>query len=101
MSNLPGNPVTPPDADSTLGGSVRRHHTIAAASRAAHSGSRLLAEEQQTFHEDEVVDQEWVGGVGAVGEKSSSLHRQSSLPTRYSRGMYRKPLSTSILNINT
>lgn len=88
MSNLPGNPVSPPPVpDSTLGGSVRRHHTIAASSRAAHAGSRLLAEEQQGVNEDEVVDQDWSGGVGAVGEKSSSLHRQSSLPTRYTRGM--------------
>jgi hypothetical protein len=31
------------------------------------------------------VDHDWVGGVGAVGEKTS-LHRQASLPTRYHRG---------------
>lgn len=87
MSNPQTSPVSPPPVpDSTLGGSVRRHHTIAASSRAAHAGSRLIAEEQQGTNEDEVVDQDWVGGVGAVGEKSSNLHRQSSLPTRYTRG---------------
>ena len=89
MSNIPGNPVSPPPVpDSTFGGSVRRHHTIAAASRAAHTGSRPSTEVQQSVNEDEVVDQDWVGGVGAVGERSSGLHRQSSLPTRYNRGMF-------------
>ncbi|KAJ7827752.1 YT521-B-like domain-containing protein [Mycena olivaceomarginata] len=38
----------------------------------------------QDWNEDEVVGEDWVGGVGAVDEKSS-LHRQSSLPTWYHR----------------
>ena len=87
MSNIPVSP--PPVPSSPPAGTVRRHHTISASSRAAHAGSRLLSEEtQQAWNDDEVVDQEWVGGVGAVGEKSSSLHRQSSLPTRYNRGQF-------------
>lgn len=65
---------------------MRRHHTISASSRTAHAGSRTLSDEsQQGWNDDEVVDQEWVGFVGAVGDKSN-LHRQASLPTRYNRG---------------
>ncbi|KAJ7161497.1 YT521-B-like domain-containing protein [Mycena crocata] len=40
---------------------------------------------EQSWNEDEVVGEDWVGGVGAVGAEKSSLHRQSSLPTRYHR----------------
>lgn len=45
-------------------------------------------QQQQIWNDDEVVDQEWVGGVGAVGEKNAGLHRQSSLPTRYNKGAF-------------
>ncbi|KAK1234387.1 hypothetical protein PQX77_002425 [Marasmius sp. AFHP31] len=80
---LPSEPESAPNA-----GGVRRHHTITAASRSARSGARdAISEEsqnQELWNDDEVVDEDWVGGVGAVGEKSS-LHRQSSLPTRYHR----------------
>lgn len=78
------------DQDQSLaqsGGGVRRHHTITAASRSARSGvteEQDPASQQQHWNNDEVVDQDWVGGVGAVGEKSG-LHRQASLPTRYHR----------------
>lgn len=90
MSNHPVSPPPIPPS-SPPASSVRRHHTITATSRVSRTGPRLLAEEvnqQPGWNEDEVVDQDWVGGVGAVGEKSSSLHRQSSLPTRYNRGTY-------------
>jgi hypothetical protein len=82
----PSDPSSPPST-----GGVRRHHTISASSRAARASARdpiseeTTLAEQQTWNDDEVVDQDWVGGVGAVGEKSG-LHRQSSLPTRYHRG---------------
>ena len=89
MSASPNLPP-PPDPSSPTTGSVRRHHTISAQSRSARAGAReAISEEtqdQSTWNDDEVVDQDWVGGVGAVGEKTS-LHRQSSLPTRYHRGM--------------
>src|SRR5262245_55987547 len=90
-----GNPLPtsgqPDVAQSTLGTGVRRYHTISTSSRSARAGARdpiseeSQAQEEQSWSDDEVVDQDWVGGVGAVGEKSS-LHRQSSLPTRYHRG---------------
>ncbi|GLB34743.1 putative YTH-domain-containing protein [Lyophyllum shimeji] len=80
----PPVPASPPNT-----GSVRRHHTISASSRSARNAAReSISEEVQDptlWNDDEPVDQDWVGGVGAVGEKTS-LHRQSSLPTKYHRG---------------
>ena len=80
---LPPTPPSPPS------GGVRRHHTISSSTRPARANSKeVISEEtleQQGWPEDEYVDQDWIGGVGAVGEKTS-LHRQSSLPTRYHRG---------------
>ncbi|KAJ7481136.1 hypothetical protein B0H11DRAFT_1233694 [Mycena galericulata] len=81
-SPLPPVPGSPPNSSG-----VRRHHTISASSRTTRAGA--ISEEvpqDQPWNEDEVVGEDWVGGVGAVGEKTS-LHRQSSLPTRYHRGM--------------
>ncbi|KAJ6531205.1 YT521-B-like domain-containing protein [Mycena capillaripes] len=77
-SQMPVAPGSPPNSSG-----VRRHHTISASSRTARA-SAAISEEVQDWNEDEVVGEDWVGGVGAVGEKSS-LHRQSSLPTRYHR----------------
>ena len=94
MSSQPGAPVSPPPSDaanSANAGGVRRHHTISASSRLARPHSKIALSElddpqaEQLWNDDEVVDQDWVGGIGAVGEKSS-LHRQASLPTRYHRG---------------
>ena len=89
MSAQQGHPL-PPVPPSPPSGGVRRHHTISSSSRTARANSRDAiseeTQEQQLWHDDEVVDQDWMGGVGAVGEKSS-LHRQSSLPTRYHRGL--------------
>ncbi len=86
MSNIPVSP--PPVPDAPPASSVRRHHTITATSRATRAGSRLAAEDaEQPWNDDEVVDHDWVGGVGAVGEKNANLHRQASLPTRYNRGI--------------
>lgn len=101
MSSHPPPPAPPSPPPSTSGGGgVRRHHTISASSRAARAGAREAiseeTQEQQLWNDDEVVDQDWVGGVGAVGEKSS-LHRQSSLPTRYHRGECLKGPSVTIL----
>ncbi|KAM5532344.1 hypothetical protein V8D89_014023 [Ganoderma adspersum] len=67
-----------------------QHHTISASSRTARPTSKIALGElddpqaEQLWNDDEPVDQDWVGGIGAVGEKSS-LHRQASLPTRYHR----------------
>ncbi|KAG5654135.1 hypothetical protein H0H81_007187 [Sphagnurus paluster] len=74
----PSEPASPPNS-----GGVRRHHTISASSRTARTAAReAISEEAQQqqehspWNDDEVVDEDWVGGVGAVGEKTS-LHRQS------------------------
>jgi hypothetical protein len=52
--------------------------------RGQDSPSSLL--DQELWEDDEVIDQDWVGEHGAVGEKSL-LHMQSSLPTKSHRGM--------------
>lgn len=88
-------PLSPP---SNTG--VRRHHTISASSRRASTRPAISEEvrDQESWNDDEVVDQDWVGGVGVVGEKSS-LHRQSSLPTRHHRGkLFTLPLLIESLN---
>ncbi|KAJ7705224.1 YT521-B-like domain-containing protein [Mycena olivaceomarginata] len=85
MSQPSQLPAVPGSPTNTTG--VRRHHTISASSRTARAGA-ISEETAQDWNEDEVVGEDWVGGVGAVGEKSS-LHRQSSLPTRYHRGLSR------------
>lgn len=89
MSQVQAPPPVPPSPPSQATGGVRRHHTISASSRTTRAGAKEVIseeiQEQQPWNNDEVVDQDWVGPVGAVGEKSS-LHRQSSLPTRYHRG---------------
>ncbi|KIL69964.1 hypothetical protein M378DRAFT_157214 [Amanita muscaria Koide BX008] len=81
---IPPIPPSPPNIAST----VRRHHTISASSRSARAAAReSITEEvldQPLSNDDEPLDEDWVGGVGAVGEKTS-LHRQSSLPTKYHR----------------
>ena len=87
-SQQQGHTISPPPVPASPPSTgVRRHHTISASSR--RSGPRpAISEEdqdQEPWNDDEVVDEDWVGGVGVVGEKSS-LHRQSSLPTRYHRG---------------
>lgn len=81
---VPATASSPPT--STTGG-VRRHHTISAASRTARASAKetISEESPETWNDDEVVGEDWVGGVGAVGEKSG-LHRQASLPTKYHRG---------------
>ncbi|KAI0707766.1 YT521-B-like domain-containing protein [Earliella scabrosa] len=91
MSSQSGNTISPPPVppSNTNTSGVRRHHTISASSRAARPTSKIVGElddpqTEQLWNDDEVVDQDWVGGIGAVGEKSS-LHRQASLPTRYHR----------------
>lgn len=83
-------PVPPDPSSPPISGGVRRHHTITAASRSARNAARESISEEvpdpsSIWNDDEPVDQEWVGGIGAVGEKTS-LHRQASLPTRYNRG---------------
>ncbi|KAI9466359.1 YTH-domain-containing protein [Lactarius psammicola] len=92
MSAPPPHPISPPPgpvATEPQSTSVRRHHTITAASRTARTATRAPiseeSQEQQTWNDEKVVDPEWVGSVGAVGEKGGSLHRQNSLPARYNR----------------
>ena len=79
VSPQPGT-VTPQSS-----GGIRRHHTISSSSRVSRTGSNLIDDEQPVWKgkEDEVVDNDWVGGIGPVGDKSTSLHRQTSLPTRH------------------
>ena len=100
MSTQPTPPPPPvPPSPPTTGG-VRRHHTISASSRASRANAKeVISEESQDhapWNDDELVDQDWVGGVGAVGEKTS-LHRQSSLPTKYHRGQSDLLLSPYLL----
>lgn len=85
--NAPENASNAP----TSGAGVRRHHTISASSRPARGdgGRATIPEDIQLSTNDEVVDEDWVGPIGAVGENSAGLHRQASLPTRYHRGPLR------------
>lgn len=92
MSTQGTHPLSPPPVPvSPSSTGVRRHHTITAASRTARTGARSTiseeTQEQQLWNDDEPVDEDWVGGVGAVGEKTS-LHRQSSLPTKSKRAFH-------------
>ncbi len=102
MATSSNQPVSPSPDSPTTG--VRRHHTISAHSRSARAAAKdVISEETQEqqqqgiWNDDEVVGEEWVGGVGAVGEKTS-LHRQASLPTRYHRGMYPFSISSPIMH---
>jgi hypothetical protein len=100
MSNQAMSSSSSPDSPNTS--SVRRHHTISAHSRSARASAKdIISEETQEqqqgiWNDDEVVGVDWVGGVGAVGEKTS-LHRQASLPTRYHRGSSLSRLRSSLL----
>ncbi|KAI0094072.1 YT521-B-like domain-containing protein [Irpex rosettiformis] len=105
MSGQQEYSVSPPPGSAGNASTVRRHHTISASSRTARPASRIQDSEldddenEQAWGQDDVVDQDWHGGIGAVGEKSS-LHRQASLPTKYHRAFgepgQRKPGNTSI-----
>lgn len=82
---IPPVPSSPPSS-----GGVRRHHTITIASRSARNAAKESISEEtpdqaSIWTDDGPVDQDWVGNIGVVGEKTS-LHRQASLPTRYNRG---------------
>jgi hypothetical protein len=93
--SAPPHPISPPpgpigtEQQST---GVRRHHTITAASRTTRATTRVPiseeSQEQQSWNDEEIVDQEWGISAGTVGEKGGSLHRQSSLPSRYNRGTH-------------
>ncbi|PSR77642.1 hypothetical protein PHLCEN_2v7832 [Hermanssonia centrifuga] len=91
MSSQAGHSISPAPGPASTGNSgVRRHHTISASSRNARPTSKIQgseledAEQEEIWDQDEYVAQDWRGGIGAVGEKSS-LHRQASLPTKYHR----------------
>ncbi len=97
MSSQAGHSISPAPGPASTGNSgVRRHHTISASSRNARPTSKIQGseledgEQEEIWDQDEYVAQDWRGGIGAVGEKSS-LHRQASLPTKYHRGEYRSP----------
>ncbi|KAN0140771.1 YTH domain containing protein [Lactarius tabidus] len=87
--SAPPHPISPPPGTEIQSTTVRRHHTITAASRTPRTATRPPiseeSQEQQNLNDEEVVDQEWVRSVGAVGEKGGSLHRQNSLPARYNK----------------
>lgn len=92
MSTQGTHPLSPPPVPTSPASTgVRRHHTITATSRTARAGARNTiseeTQEQQLWNDDEPVDEDWIGGVGAVGEKTS-LHRQSSLPTKSKRAFH-------------
>lgn len=88
MSTQATPPIPPEPASQPASGGVRRHHTISSSSRGVRASREPITEEaQEHWNDDEFVGEDWVGGVGAVGEKTS-LHRQSSLPTKYHRGVY-------------
>ncbi|KAI0703550.1 YT521-B-like domain-containing protein [Cytidiella melzeri] len=90
MSGPQEHSESPPPVSGGNASTVRRHHTISASSRTARPTSKIQVSEidddehEQGWGQDDVVDQDWRGGIGAVGEKSS-LHRQASLPTKYHR----------------
>lgn len=70
------------DQELASGTGVRRHHTISASSRPPRESARsAIAEEGTLSHDDDIVDEDWDGSVGALGEKAAALHRQASLPT--------------------
>ncbi|KAG9015098.1 hypothetical protein FRB94_004217 [Tulasnella sp. JGI-2019a] len=73
---------TQPDDINDITASVRRHHTISAVNRAHRTQARTSISVIEN-EEDEIVGDDWSGGVGAVGE-GKGLHRQSSLPSRHS-----------------
>ncbi|KAF8517600.1 YTH-domain-containing protein [Hysterangium stoloniferum] len=88
ISPPPVPPSPPPNASGA--GGVRRYHTISTHGRSGRGASRVPISEENgestVAQEDEYVvpSGEWVApGVGAVGEKNTSLHRQASLPTKY------------------
>ncbi|KAJ3548210.1 hypothetical protein NM688_g5325 [Phlebia brevispora] len=100
MSSQAGQSVSPPPVPASSASSgVRRHHTISAASRGSRPTSKIQvseqeeAEQEEVWSQDEIVDQDWRGGIGAVGEKSS-LHRQASLPTKYHRAFGQRQAGT-------
>jgi hypothetical protein len=99
--SAPPHPISPPPGTEIQSTTVRRHHTITAASRTPRTATRPPiseeSQEQQNLNDEEVVDQEWVRSVGAVGEKGGSLHRQNSLPARYNKGVLFHP--SQILSI--
>jgi hypothetical protein len=104
MSAPPPHPISPPPGpvgSEPQSSTVRRHHTITAASRSARTAARAPiseeSQEQQTWVDEELVDPERVRSVGAVGEKGGSLHRQASLPSRYNRGTSLDVSSCSVL----
>jgi len=87
----PAPSPSPPLVEATTSGAggVRRYHTISAHGRSGRNAPRPISEESSDHPaapEDEYINpgEEWVApGVGAVGEKNASLHRQASLPTKY------------------
>ncbi len=80
----PKNDIERPDDINDLSPSVRRHHTISSARRGSRAHPRMPpASETAVETEDEVVGNDWVGSGGVVGD-GKGLHRQSSLPSKYS-----------------
>jgi hypothetical protein len=88
MSQQPISPPPIPESpDPAVGGSVRRSHTISASSRRTSTRATDHSEADE-WNEHDTVGEDLFGGVGTIGEKNSSLHRQASLPSKYNRRTY-------------
>ena len=103
MSVSTNHPL-PPVPSSPTTGTVRRHHTISASSRTAREMQKMSFPRVRRnttgagqLERRRGCGQDWVSGVGSVGEKTS-LDRQSSLPTRYDHPS-RSRLSEPVLRV--
>lgn len=89
-------PISPPpiphSPDPTTGSTVRRSHTISSSSRRTNSRTTDHSEADE-WNEHDTVGEDWVGGVGTIGENNSSLHRQASLPSKYNRRTHSSSLT--------
>lgn len=81
-------PPIPQSPEPALGGGVRRYHTISSSS--ARPPPRIVERRESEEIEDDEFSEEYVSGVGTIGEKQASLQRNLSLPTgsRYNRGTH-------------
>ncbi|KAG6335029.1 hypothetical protein ID866_4055 [Astraeus odoratus] len=83
MSSQGHHPISPPPVPASPPSTgVRRHHTISSSSRTARAHARgTISEETQEQHlwnDDEPVDEDWVGGVGAqdLSDANAAQHQQ-------------------------
>jgi len=93
------------------GSQIRRHHTISITPGRANGTSRtgVISEEPQESQggpewsedDDDVVPEDWTApAIGPVGDGSTGLHRQASLPTAYhNRGALWRSLVKHLSNL--